>query len=53
MIRLSDAWFNLDKRFKYKKCKYLLEEGFDRICQKCDKKQTLKKPEQYHPSKYI
>lgn len=40
-------------RFKDSKCKYLLEEGFNRTCQRCDKKQTLKKPKKYHPSKYV
>jgi uncharacterized protein CbrC (UPF0167 family) len=40
-------------RFKDRTCKYLLEEGFNRTCQRCDKKQTLKRPEKYHPSKYV
>ena len=39
--------------FKDRKCKYLVEEGFSRYCEICDKKQTLKKPKKYHPSKYV
>lgn len=40
-------------RFKDKKCKYLVEEGFNRTCEYCDKKQTLKRPKEYHPTKYV
>ena len=40
-------------RFKDKKCKYLVEEGFDRTCECCGKKQKLKRPDKYHPTKYI
>ena len=40
-------------RFKDSKCKYLLEEGFNRTCQRCNKEQTLKRPEKYNPRKYI
>lgn len=39
--------------FKDRKCKYFLEEGFCRTCQRCGKEQTLKRPEKYHPSKYV
>lgn len=39
--------------FKDNRCKVLLEEGFSRRCTVCDKKQTLKRPKKYHPSKYV
>jgi hypothetical protein len=39
--------------FKDKKSKYLEEEGYDRTCLNCSKKQTLKRPKKYHPSKYV
>ncbi len=31
----------------------LIEEGFSRVCMCCGKKQTLKRPEKYHPYKYV
>jgi len=40
-------------RFKDRKCKYLVEEGFNRDCQYCGKEQTLKRPKEYHPTKYV
>lgn len=40
-------------RFKDIKCKHLSEEGFDRRCIKCEEWQTLQRPKEYHPSKYI
>jgi len=39
--------------FKDNRCQVLLEEGFSRRCTVCDKKQTLKRPKKYHPSKYV
>ncbi|MFB3057404.1 MAG: hypothetical protein ACE1ZQ_09625 [Ignavibacteriaceae bacterium] len=39
--------------FKDKKCKHIKEEGFDRECERCGKEQILKRPIEYHPSKYI
>lgn len=40
-------------RFKDRKSKYLLEEGFNRTCKICDKEQTLARPKEYHPIKYV
>ena len=40
-------------KYKDRKCKYLLEEGFNRTCERCDKEQTLKRPKEYHPCKYV
>ena len=40
-------------RFKDKKFKFLIEQSFDRHCEYCGKKQTLKRPKKYHPTKYV
>jgi len=40
-------------RYRDIKCKYLIEEGFDRACQRCGKRQRLQRPEKYHPSKFV
>jgi len=39
--------------FNDKKCKHVSEQGFNRECERCEKKQRLKRPSKYHPVKYI
>lgn len=40
-------------RYKDVACKKLSEEGFDRECKICGKKQRLERPINYHPIKYV
>lgn len=39
--------------FRDKRGKQLHDKGFDRTCLKCDKRQTLARPKEYHPCKYV
>lgn len=40
-------------KFKDRKCKSILKEGFNRTCESCHKEQELKRPTKYHPTKYV
>ena len=38
---------------KGKRHQIIVEEGFTRECEWCDKSQYLSKPKKYHPTKYV
>jgi hypothetical protein len=38
---------------KGRKHQIILNEGFNRECLWCKKKQELQKPKEYHPTKYV
>ena len=52
-IGIHDWLIHKWSRYKDLKCRFIYEEGFDRQCQRCDKKQRLERPKEYHPSKYV
>ena len=40
-------------KFRQKHSKDPYEQGFDRECEYCKKRQQLQKPIKYHPSEYV
>lgn len=52
-IGIHDWTISKWSRFKDKGFNQLSEQGFDRECERCGKRQRLEKPKEYHPTKYV